>query len=269
MKISLLEYAPSSLSFVRLKWHLTYFVLSSLNSTYPKASPPLKPASCSSFSSVLSDQTNSLVQSLPIPPLLHIVWIGDETKIPLINISSWVEKNPHLRVMIWGNHELFHTNWINTDHILRYWELNCYNGVADMMRYEILYHLGGFAVDADSYCLQRIPQAFFSHQAFTCYENSHIKPGLLSTGYFASAPATPLLKSIILSIKNDEHVTQRPAWISVGPIRFTQSVSDLAPPIHIFPHHFFIPQHYSGYISDYPKHEVYAHQYWSTTLRSY
>lgn len=269
MKTGPLEEAPRILSFTWLKWKFTYLLLSSLNSTYSKSYTPLKPASGPLFSGVSSDQTNSVVQPLTIPPLLHIVWIGDETKIPKKNISSWVEKNPHLRVKIWGNRELFETKWINTEHILRYWELDCYNGVADMMRYEILYHLGGFAVDADSFCVQQIPQSFFSHQAFTCYENSHIKPHLLSTGYFASAPATPLLKSIILSIKNDKHVTQHPAWISVGPIRFTQSVSALDPSIHIFPHHFFNPQHYSGYISDFPKHEVYAYQYWSTTLRSY
>lgn len=261
------DLSSSNILLQRLRWQLFYSLISTFNSTSVKPRsacqlpipPPLK-----RFNDELS-----LISSTSIPPLIHIVWIGDESKLPILNIQSWIDLNPNLHVKVWGNHELFTTNWFNIEHIRRYWDLGCYNGVADIMRYEILYHIGGFAVDADSFCVQEIPLHFLTHQSFTCYENSYLKPNLLSTGYFASAPATLLLQSIIMSINNDRYVTRRPAWISVGPVRLTQTVSALSDPIHIFPHHFFIPQHYSGFVSTFPPHEVYAHQYWSTTLGTY
>jgi len=205
-----------------------------------------------------------------IPKKLHIVWIGDIRLRPNECIRSWEELNPDLEIKVWGNKELFELNWYNAQHIESLWKQKCYNGVADIMRYEILYSVGGFAVDADSYCLKTIPNDFFKLTGFSCYESEEIRPGLIAAGYFGSMPETKLLKNIIVSIRNDQKIAMNPAWISVGPGRLT-AVHAMThnSGLTCFPSHYFIQSHYTGQVTIVNKKEQYAEQLWGTTLNRY
>jgi len=205
-----------------------------------------------------------------IPQFIHIVWVGEMSQCPFDCIDTWRSHNPTALVILWSNKELFNLPWCNRDNMMKLWDLRCYNGVADMMRYEILFALGGFAVDADSICLKTLPPYLFHQHSFTCYESEEVKPGLLSSGYLASVPNTRLLKNIITSIRNDPNVCSMPAWISVGPCRLT-SVFARTPKsrLKIFPSHFFIPTHYSGIRNNGPLDEIFADQLWGTTKGLY
>ena len=77
-----------------------------------------------------------------IPKILHVVWVGDESKRPDNCIQTWREHNPDWRVQVWGNAELAEYGWINARHMrdMQHRELS---GLADLMRWEILYHEGG------------------------------------------------------------------------------------------------------------------------------
>jgi len=79
-----------------------------------------------------------------------------------------------------------------------------------MMRYEILYWHGGFAVNADSRCIRELPAEMFNREAFSCFENEFERPALLAAGYLASKPKTELLKTIILSIFEDTNIDTLP-----------------------------------------------------------
>ena len=84
-----------------------------------------------------------------IPKVLHFIWVGDESKRPDNCIQSWVDRNPEWTVKLWGNADLVDTTWINARH-MREMSTRELNGVADMMKWEILYNEGGVVVDADS-----------------------------------------------------------------------------------------------------------------------
>ena len=79
----------------------------------------------------------------PIPRKIHIVWVGDESKRPNNFIQTWRDMNPGWEVKVWGNREYEAQNWVNKAHMEAMWG-NQLHGVADMMRYEILYNEGGF-----------------------------------------------------------------------------------------------------------------------------
>jgi mannosyltransferase OCH1-like enzyme len=96
-----------------------------------------------------------------IPKTLHIIWVGDDGQRPDNCIQTWARHNPGWQIKLWGNDDLVERPWINAAHMqaMLGHELN---GVADMMRWEILYAEGGFVVDADSICLRPLDDSRWS-----------------------------------------------------------------------------------------------------------
>src|ERR1043166_7679362 len=92
-----------------------------------------------------------------IPRIIHIVWVGDEALCPYDNIQTWSAANPAFDVKLWGNNELANCNWHNNRAIKQFQIKPQLCGVADVMRWEILFEHGGFSVDADAVCLKSLP----------------------------------------------------------------------------------------------------------------
>lgn len=203
-----------------------------------------------------------------IPKLLHIIWVGDEARRPNRAIQTWKDHHPDWTVRVWGNEDLISTPWINQGHISAMARQE-WNGVADMMRWEILFRHGGVLVDADSQCIRSLPDWLLECEAFACWENELLRPGLIAAGYFGSIPQTPFLAALIQGILRKPTVTDRNAWESVGPLYLTESWKALSyESLTILPSHFFIPHHFAGmpYAGGGP---VYAEQLWGSTLRTY
>lgn len=203
-----------------------------------------------------------------IPKRLHLIWIGDEGKRPDAFIQSWIDHHPDWEIRIWDNRDLTERAWINHHHMAMM-ATQEWCGVADLMRLEILFQEGGVLVDADSLCLQPIPDWLRSCEIFVCAENELARPGLLAVGYMGSHPRNPLLVALIEELRQKPTVVDREAWQSTGPQHLTDTwrkygYADLT----VLPSHFFIPRHYSGveYKGGGP---VYATQAWGSTTRSY
>lgn len=204
-----------------------------------------------------------------IPQKIHIVWVGDESKRPDAFIGSWAEHNPNWTVLIWGNDDLNNVDWRNKHHMDAYAASNNFHGVADLMRYEILYNEGGFCVDADSLCVASLDDHLFDAPIVCCYENEETRPGMVAVGYIAAAPGLDFFKSIIEEIKDDSSVPAVVPWIATGPKRFTQSIEKYSPEkIKILPSYMFIPEHFDAppYTGE---EKIYARQMWGTTRGTY
>ena len=207
---------------------------------------------------------------MKIPRTIHIVWVGNESLRPDNCIATWRELNPRWTVRVWGNHELRNLGWMNEKHI-RAMETREWNGVADLMRWEILLINGGFAVDADSVCRRPLDDALFgSADGCAAYENERAAPGLLAAGYVAARPRDPLIKQIIDDVRATATVVDRPAWQSVGPMRLTNTYrrSSHKRTWRLWPSHYFMPEHHSGQRYSGPD-RPYADQKWATTRRLY
>ena len=203
-----------------------------------------------------------------IPRILHITWVGDPARCPNRCIQTWKDQHPDWTVRIWGNAELDGRPWINAEH-MKAMATREWNGVADLMRWEILFAEGGVLVDADSFCLKPLPDWLLECEAFACWENELARPGLIAAGYFGSVAKTPFLASLIDDLHRQPTVIDRMAWESVGPLHLTETWKKTRyANLTILPSHFFIPRHFTGveYTGGGP---VYALQEWGSTLRRY
>ncbi len=203
-----------------------------------------------------------------IPKIFHFIWVGDESKRPDQCIKTWVDAHPGWDARLWGNEELETLPWVNRDHMMamRPRELN---GVADMMRWEILHAHGGIVVDADSICVRALDDDMLDCPAFACWESEIARPGLVAAGYFGCEEGNDFVLKIIDEIHAAPTVIDAMAWQTVGPQRLTDCYRKFEyTPLRIYPSHYFIPRHFTGltYQGNGP---VYAHQLWGSTLSCY
>jgi len=206
-----------------------------------------------------------------IPRKLHFIWIGDESKRPDNCINTWKRKHDtQWEIKIWGNEDLARPQgWINGEH-MRDMGRRELCGVADMMRYEILYEQGGIALDADAICLRPLEESMLRWETFSCWESEIARPGLIGNCAVGSEPGTAFMRHLIEDILA-EYPQQRHlrAWESTGPQRFSDTYRKYAyHGLHIYPSHFFLPGHYSGLRYD-GRGAVFADQLWGSTSDGY
>lgn len=203
-----------------------------------------------------------------IPKILHFIWVGDESKRPNNCISTWVAHHPEWQIRVWGNADLDGHSWINQRHIDEMYHKEL-NGVADLMRWEILSFYGGIVVDADSVCLRPLDDEILDCEAFACWESEIARPGLIAAGYVGCTQGNEFVTQIIVDIAQESSIINQPAWQTVGPLRLTDSYRKYQYfPLRIYPSHYFIPRHHTGlkYNGAGP---VYADQLWGSTHSSY
>ncbi len=181
-----------------------------------------------------------------IPKRLHFIWVGDESKRPDNCIQSWREYHPDWSITVWGNDSLASSSWTNADH-MRAMSRRELNGVADMMRWEILYAEGGIVIDADSICVRRLDEDLLDCETFACWESEIARPGLIAAGYFGFVPENPFVGQIIHDIHEEEDVTKEMAWQSVGPGCLTDAYRRYRyQNLRIYLSHYLIPEHFFG-----------------------
>lgn len=203
-----------------------------------------------------------------IPKIFHFIWVGDESKRPDNCIQTWRDHHPDWEFRLWGNAELEATDWVNRHHMAAMAPREL-NGVADMMRWEILHAHGGVVFDADSVCVRPLEDDLLDCEAFSCWESEIARPGLIAAGYFGCEAGNPLVRAIIEDINAAPSVTDELAWITVGPMRVTESYrKHQYTPLRIYPSHYFIPEHFTGlaYGGSGP---IFARQLWGSTLQVY
>jgi mannosyltransferase OCH1-like enzyme len=203
-----------------------------------------------------------------IPKVLHLTCVGDESKRPDNCIRTWVEHNPEWTVKLWGNDDLRDSEWVNARHIKAMWDKEL-NGVADLMRWEILYNEGGVVVDADSVCVRPLDDWLLEADAMACWENEIARPRLIACGMVGSFAQNPFFGQIIQDLRDQESVVHDMAWKTVGPLCLTTAyVKYRYTGLTIWPSHFFLPNHFTG-VNYEGGGIVYAKQEWASTNRAY
>ena len=199
-----------------------------------------------------------------IPKRLHFVWVGDESKRPDHCIDTWKTLNPDYEVRIWGNDDLKNTRWFNAKHIqeMARHEL-C--GVADLIRYEILYNEGGITLDADSVCIAPLEDWLLKPDAFAHWEQELTRPGLINVSVMGSVKENPFFGQCIEELRQKETVTDLRAWQTTGPMLITEVYNKTGYPLTIYPSHFFTRDHFSGYRYEGNGH-CFSTQFWGSTV---
>lgn len=211
-----------------------------------------------------------------IPKILFTIWIGDETKEPVDLIESWKQKHPNWEHRVYRNKDLYGRKWKNQRLIDVYLKEGRYAGVADVMRYELLYEHGGFCHPADSECLHNIePLLDKNFDAFGVYENEKVRPGLVSPLY-ACTPKHRFAGFLVNNLPTIPPRAKRPTGklISKAPWQVTGNAymkrmiaehRDLS--LYIWPSYRFNPIHHTGETYT-GRGKVYACQQWGTTTNA-
>ena len=206
-------------------------------------------------------------------PLLHVVWVGSAKVPPLAQtcIDGWRRLNPTWRLCIWRDDKGWPTEPLIAKMRGREW-----NGVADIMRYSILWRWGGVVVDADSEAVKPLDEGDFreivegrsEHSAFSTYESEIAKPGLIACGLMGgwSGPGgSDFWGACVAEVWKTD--MSKWAWESVGPglvTRVAARVASMDPwGLKVYPARTAIPKHYSGTLAP-GACPIFARQLWGS-----
>jgi mannosyltransferase OCH1-like enzyme len=185
-------------------------------------------------------------------------------------IDTWRKLNPNWKVRVWGNFELANGFWELRDHIdFRMHKTGEMNGVADIMRWEILFREGGFAIDADGPNLRPLEDWLFEGASMAAsVESETALPGVIASGYVYAQPRHQVVGNIMRQIGQLASDDRTPAFKVLGPGPLTRAVNEMPSEVRLWPSHYFIPNHWaaSPYYGDGP---VFAMQHFMTTRCSY
>ena len=200
-----------------------------------------------------------------IPKTLHFIWIGDEKKIPFKCINTWVEKNPGYTTKIWGNNAVQSTNWKNYRQLHDMLIKKDFAGAADVMRYEILFNEGGIYIDADSVCLKPLEDWLLDCNAFAIWEQELVRNNLIANGFLGSVPGGEAMKLCIEEVATKDCTENKLAWMITGPLMMSDVFFKKHADLTVYPSHFFLPKHHTGYESKVTGHRFADHIWGSDT----
>lgn len=211
---------------------------------------------------------------MKIPKLLHHIWVGPLPP-PTKWMKTWPEHHPDWEYRVWGNDDLAGIRWHNRKHMDHYAALGRWDGVADLMRYEILYEHGGAMPGADSVCLRPIDELFEDDFELYAVNTGHregsdhdeMKDGATAPLY-ASTPLNPFTKALIKRVGRKKPSKLRSPARSTGNWYMRAMIRQHNPAIKIWPMHFFLPEHFDGWKYDGPD-VPYATHHWGSTRGTY
>jgi len=206
-----------------------------------------------------------------IPRNMIHIWVGPNPA-PQKWMNTWTDLHPDWRYRVFDDAELRSRKFVNQHLIDRYYEVGKFNGVADLIRYELLYQEGGFLPPADAVCLANTDELWVEGPdiCYTVYENEVIKPGYVSPIY-ACCAGNRFLEIIIDTLNQlSPRDLSGKVWTSTGNLFLAGMIARHQPHIKIFPSHYFIPKHYKAKSQRYDGPDrVYADQMWGTTRNRY
>jgi mannosyltransferase OCH1-like enzyme len=140
-----------------------------------------------------------------------------------------------------------------------------YAGASDVMRYEILARQGGIYIDIDSYCVKPLEDWLLDCEAFACWEQEHMRNNLVANGFIGSVPEAEIWDLCIDEIGKRDCTEQKLAWMITGPMLLSEIYFQKQPNLTVYPSHFFMPKHHTGYESKVTGH-IFASHLWGSDV---
>jgi inositol phosphorylceramide mannosyltransferase catalytic subunit len=200
-----------------------------------------------------------------IPKKLHFIWIGDESKKPVKCIDTWMKKNPDYEVKVWGNNQLQTVNWKNHRQLHDMLDKKDYAGASDVMRYEILYEHGGIYIDADTFCVKPLESWLLNCESFASWEQELVRNNLIANTIIGGVPGAETWKLCIDAVATKDCTEDKLAWMITGPMLVTDVFFKAQANLTVYPSHFFMPEHHTGYKSKVTGHHFASHLWGSGT----
>lgn len=214
-------------------------------------------------------------ERLVIPRIIHHVWFGNPLSQEDKNLHlTWEQMHPEWRFVLWTDrpdndpravvvqswHELqivlTQTNerYIVVDvAALQFGNRNFfdssrnYGEKSDIIKYEIVYRMGGVYIDCDFECLKPLDDLHYCYDFYTGIQPLDTNYTQLGAALFAARPGHPILKYAVETIPYSRKFI--PIVLRTGPIHFTRAfiaAADKEGTIDIaFPASYFYPCGYT------------------------
>ena len=207
-----------------------------------------------------------------IPKRLGHIWIGPKPA-PTEWMETWPKAHPEWSYVRYGNDTLTGFPFRLRSLINEYAWRGAWAGVQDMMRYELLYHYGGFMADADAICLHPVDELLDQPRAYTVYDRPETDKLRGVCPILACEPGNPFVGAVIDRLAGLEPWELRKPEVSTGNRFLMRMIRELAPGperLHIWPTHYFVPWQKSAPDVWYDGPDtIYAEQKWGTSMWSY
>ena len=201
-----------------------------------------------------------------IPKKLGHIWIGNKPA-PYEWLDTWKKHHNDWEYKLYDN-EFYESFDFKTRHLIDYYlKLELYAGAADLIRYETLYHFGGFIPEADSFCYHNTDELFTKKCAYTVYENEFLRGNLVSPVY-ACEPKNKFVGALIDELMKLTPDDLDDPWKTTGNLFMAKMIEKYQPDIVIFPSHYFIPVHFEGLVYS-GNGKIYAKQLFGSTRNVY
>lgn len=182
--------------------------LERLNATYEQYNPASLAAS------------KNLKKINSIPKVIHQIWLGSKFPERYREIAdSWKKHNPTWQYYLWTDETVKSLTLINQD---LYDKTNNWGEKSDILRFEILYQLGGLYVDTDFECVRSfdcIHELYDFYIGMAPLDSGPIYTGI---GLVAAAPQHPICKHYLENL--DKFKNLKEVYMRTGPIPFSQAV---------------------------------------------
>lgn len=207
-----------------------------------------------------------------LPRRLGHIWIGPKPA-PTAWMETWPKLHPGWSYTVFGNDTLTGYPFRLRRLINEYAWRGAWAGAQDMMRYELLFHYGGFMADADAICLHAVDELLDRPRAYTVYDRPETDKLRGVCPFLACEPGNPFVGAVIDELAKLEPWELRKPEVSTGNRFLMRMIKDHAPgpdTLQIFPTHTFIPwqKNAPDVWYDGPD-KVYAEQKWGTSTFAY
>lgn len=140
-----------------------------------------------------------------IPGIVHQIWLQGEGALPahIQKLVSSCKGLRGMRHMFWDEPRILALLQKHGDKelIRQYHKQTSFAAKADVARYVILYHLGGFYIDADYKCFKTL--GVFQHADLVYVPSRH--KGFVHNAFFACKPKHPVMHMVMEELKRRAH----------------------------------------------------------------
>ena len=203
-----------------------------------------------------------------IPRSLHQIWVGPDPG-PVALMATWTRAHPAWTYRLWTMDDYDARPWRAKAQMAAFASRGCWEGVADIMRYEILFHYGGFYLDADLDCVRPLDDWLCDCELLAVRESEIHRRGVIANGIIGAIPWQSVfwrcldkICALTPTFLADPHVW---AFQTTGPTLWTAMLKEARNAL-IVPSVLFLPQHYVDE-AERDSSLIYARHAWTGTRR--
>jgi len=184
---------------------------------------------------------------MKIPKIIHQIWIGPKPAPKFMH--TWKDYHPDYEYVLWDEKKIEKDLFpMINQHIYDLYgkeKTQIWNGRSNPLRYEILHKYGGIYIDADTICLRRLDDFFLEDEIFAAYINEKERGDRIASGVIGCVKNNIVMEKCIWDL-NKKTKIERPSFIFVGPVYFTNIVKKYNLNIKLYPSYYFYPNFYDS-----------------------